>query len=68
MTNRQPIPNDAVLIAIDIANARNDVLVEASGHHRRRRLTALNSRVEHDRFFATLARYDRPVVCAFEPG
>ncbi len=54
MTKMQPIPNDAVLVAIDVANARNEVLIEAPGHRRRRRLTVLNSRVEHDRLIATL--------------
>ncbi len=34
MTARQPIPNDAVLVAIDVAKARNEVLVEAAGHRR----------------------------------
>jgi transposase len=66
MTARQPIPNDAVLVAIDVAKARNEVLVKAAGHRRRRRLTVLNSRSEHDRFVTTLASYDRPVICAFE--
>ena len=29
MTNRQPIPTDALLVAIDIAKVRNEVLIEA---------------------------------------
>jgi hypothetical protein len=66
MTNMQPIPNDAVLIAIDVAEVRNEVLIEAANHRRRRRLTVLNNRIEHDRFIATLAGYNRPVICAFE--
>jgi hypothetical protein len=36
MTNMQPIPNDAVLIAIDVAEVRNEVLIEAANHRRRR--------------------------------
>jgi hypothetical protein len=64
MTNKQPIPSDAVLVAIDIAKARNEVLIEAVRHSRCRRLTVLNSRAEHDRFVATLSGYGRPVVCA----
>jgi len=32
MTNRDPIPSDAVLVAIDIAKVRNEVLIEASHH------------------------------------
>lgn len=66
MTNLQPIPNDAVLVAIDVAKARNEVLIEAANHRRRRRLTLLNNRTEHDRFVAMLAGYSRPVICAFE--
>ncbi|MBG0792444.1 IS110 family transposase [Methylocystis sp. H62] len=66
MTNMQPIPNDPVLVAIDVAKARNEVLIEAANHQRRRRLTVLNNRTEHDRFVGTLAGYIRPVICAFE--
>jgi hypothetical protein len=47
MTNRQPIPPDAVLVAIDIAKVRNEVLIEASHHKRRRRLSVLNTQAEH---------------------
>jgi hypothetical protein len=32
MTNRQPIPTDALLVALDIAKVRNEVLIEASNH------------------------------------
>ena len=66
MTKMQPTPNDAVLVAIDIAKARNEILIEIPGCQRRRRLTVLNNRAEHDRLITTLAAYDRRVVCAFE--
>jgi transposase len=66
MTNGQPIPDHAVLVAIDIAKTRNEVLIEAAPHHRRRRLTVLNTRAEHDRLIAILGAFGRPVVCAFE--
>ena len=66
MTNMQPIPDDAVLVAIDVAKARNEVLIEAANHQRRRRLTVLNNRTEHDRFVGTRAGYNRSVICAFE--
>jgi hypothetical protein len=49
MTVADFTPADAVLIAIDIAKVRNEVLIEASGQKRRRRLSVLNSRTEHDR-------------------
>ena len=66
MTNRQPIPPDAVLVAIDIAKVRNEVLIEASHHKRRRRLSVLNTRAEHDRLIETLRAYGKLVICAFE--
>ncbi len=66
MTNRQPIPNNTVLVAIDVAKARNEVLIEAGPQQRRRRLSVLNTRPEHDRLVETLLRYERPIVCGFE--
>jgi transposase len=66
MTIGEPIPNNAVLVAVDIAKSRNEVLIEVDPNQRRRRLTVLNTRTEHDRFIATLAGYNRAVVCAFE--
>lgn len=55
-----------MLVAIDIAKACNEVLIEAPSHKRRRRLSVLNSRAEHDRLIEMLQAYGRPVVCAFE--
>jgi len=49
MTNRDPIPPGVVLVALDIAKLRNEVLIEMPGQQRRRRLSALNNRAEHDR-------------------
>jgi transposase len=66
MTISNSIPTDAVLVAIDIAKVRNEVLIEAPGHKRRRRLQVLNNRAEHDRLIAVLQAYSRPVVCGFE--
>lgn len=66
MTSPDSIPADAVLVAIDIAKVRNEVLIEAAGAKRRRRLSVLNTRVEHDRLIEALLGYQRPVVCAFE--
>ena len=50
MTNREPTPAHASLVAIDISKLRNDVLIERPGTVRRKRLTVLNTRSEHDRF------------------
>lgn len=66
MTSPESIPADAVLVAIDIAKVRNEVLVEAPGQKHRRRLSVLNTRAEHDRLIEVLLGYERPVVCAFE--
>lgn len=48
MTTSDSTPAAAVLVAIDIAKVRNEVLIEAPGHKRRRRLLVLNTRAEHD--------------------
>ena len=66
MTNAHSIPDNAVLIAIDIAKARNDVLIEITGQKRRRRMVVQNTRAEHDRFIDLLRSFERPVVAGFE--
>jgi transposase len=66
MTNREPTPAGAVLVAIDISKARNDVLIEVPGSPRRRRLIVLNTRTEHDRFVTLLASFGTPVIAGFE--
>ncbi len=66
MTTPDSTPAAAVLVAIDIAKVRNEVLIEAPGHKRRRRLLVLNTRAEHDRLIEVLQAYGQPVVCAFE--
>jgi transposase len=66
MTISNSTPAAAVLVAIDIAKVRNEVLIEAPGHKRRRRILVLNTRAEHDHLIEVLQAYGRPVVCAFE--
>jgi transposase len=66
MTNAHSIPDNAVLVAIDIAKARNDVLIEITGQKRRRRMVVQNTRAEHDRFVDLLRSFERPVVAGFE--
>jgi hypothetical protein len=46
MTERNPTPASATLVAIDISKHRHEVLIEAPGHHRRRRLTILSTRAD----------------------
>ncbi|WP_147061449.1 IS110 family transposase, partial [Kozakia baliensis] len=68
MTRPNPTPTTAVLVAIDVAKSRNEVLIEVPGNRRRRRLTVANTRTEHDRFIAELqALAPRPVIVGFEP-
>jgi transposase len=66
MTDRNPIPAGAVLVAVDIAKLRNEVLIEIPAQKRRRSLSVLNNRAEHDRFIETLKAYGAPIICAFE--
>ena len=56
MAREELMTAGAMLVAIDIAKARNEVLIEAAGHDRRRRLTVPNTRAEHDRFVELLPR------------
>ncbi|MDX8542059.1 transposase, partial [Mesorhizobium abyssinicae] len=66
MTTSDSTPAGAVLVAIDIAKVRNEVLIEDPSHKRRRRLQVLNNRAEHDHLVEVLQTYGRPVVCGFE--
>lgn len=66
MTLTQTIPEGAVLVAIDVAKHRNEILIEEPGRTRRRRLTVLNTRLDHDRVVETLGAYAAPVVAGFE--
>jgi transposase len=55
-----------VLVAIDIAKARHEVLIAIPDKERRRRLTVLNKLADFNRLIATLREYGRPVHVAFE--
>ncbi len=67
MTNVQPIPPEAAVVAIDIAKLRHEVLIEVPNARRRRRLTVTNCRAEHDRLVAELQALACPVTLGFEP-
>ena len=58
--------NPPVLVAIDIAKARHEVLIAVPGKKRRRRLTVLNQLADFSRLIATLRDYGYPVRVAFE--
>lgn len=66
MTIRVSMPTPAVLVAIDVSKARNDVLIERPGSARRLRLVVPNTRAEHDRFIELLKGLEAPVTAAFE--
>jgi transposase len=66
MTTHQLTPPCGTLVAIDVAKSRNEVLIEIPGQPRRRRLTVLNTRAEHDRLIALLSDLGQPVTCGFE--
>ena len=66
MTVKQNTPLDAVLVAIDIAKARNEVLIEVPARQRRRKLSIRNTREDHDRLIGLLAEIGKTVICGFE--
>ncbi len=66
MTISQPTPAGAVLVAIDIAKHRHEVLLELPGRQPRRRVTVLNTRPEHDRLVAFLQGLETPITIGFE--
>ncbi len=66
MTTTKLTPDNALLVAIDIAKHRNEVLIEEPGRARRRRMSVLNTRSEHDRLIEALGQYGRPVLAGFE--
>jgi transposase len=67
MTKFQPTPAATVLVAVDVAKFRNEVLIEVPGGRRRRRMTVTNTRAEHDRLVAELHALERPVTVGLEP-
>ena len=67
MTLAEDMPDRAVLVAIDVAKHRNEILIEEPNRRRRRRrLTVLNTREEHDRLVAALQGYAGPIVAGFK--
>jgi len=66
MTDTSIAQAEPVLVAIDVAKARHEVLIAVPGKKRRRRLTILNQLDDFNRLAATLTGYNRPVRVAFE--
>jgi len=66
MTETNIAQNTPILVAIDIAKARHEVLIAIPGKKRRRKLTILNQLEDFKRLIASVASYDLPVQAAFE--
>jgi transposase len=66
MTELNSTPAPSTLVAIDIAKHRHEVLIEAPGQARRRRLTILSTKADHACLVEALAAYDSPVLIGFE--
>ena len=62
----KPNPKNAAFLAIDIAKRRNECLLEIPETGRRRRMTVLNAKVDHDRLAEALHALKRPVIIGFE--
>src|SRR5205085_5184811 len=67
MTRRKSTPPEAALVAIDVAKHRNEVLIEAVRGGRRRRMTILNTRADHDKLITSLQAMQKPIVVGLEP-
>lgn len=66
MTKITIAQNSPVLVAIDIAKARHEVLISIPDKKRRRRLTVLNELTDFNRLVISLKDYGRPVRVALE--
>ncbi|MCP4386567.1 MAG: IS110 family transposase [Hyphomicrobiales bacterium] len=66
MTKTYATSSEPVLVGIDVAKSRHEVLIEVPGSKRRRRVTMLNTRADFDRLTALLREHGRPVRVAFE--
>lgn len=66
MTAHPLAPPPGILVAIDVAKTRNEVLIEVPGPPRRRRLTVPNTRPEHDRLVQILADPGPSATCGLE--
>ena len=67
MTLTKPTAEPRVLVAIDIAKHRHEVLIATPGRQRRRRLTVRNIREDLDRLVEVLHSFGAPVQVGFEP-
>ena len=66
MTKLSSTPSGAVLVAIDKAKNRQEVLIERPEGGRRRRLTVLATKADYDGLAEQFATIGHPVVVGFE--
>lgn len=66
MTRLSSTPAGAVLVAIDMAKNRHEVLSERPEGGRRRRMTVLTTTADCDGLAEELAAIGRPVIVGFE--
>ena len=66
MTKLSPTPAGAVLVAIDMAKNRQEVLIERLEGGRRRRMTVLSTKVGYEGLAEQLGAIGRPSVVGFE--
>ncbi len=66
MTKFSSTPTGAVLVAIDMAKNRQEVLIERPEGGRRRRMTVLATKADYDGLAEQLAAIRRPIVVGFE--
>ncbi len=66
MTNYKNTPDASVLVAIDIAKHRHEILIAVPGKKRRRRMTIQNTREDYHRLISLLFDYGKPIRIGFE--
>ena len=66
MTIYNDTSSNTALVAIDIAKAKNDIVIERPGSKRRQRLRICNTDADHQRLIAQLGGLGCPVRIGFE--
>ena len=66
MAKARHTPNARILVDIDIARNRHEVLRAVPGKTRRRRMTVLNTADDYQRLISLLRGFEMPVTIRFE--
>ncbi|NRA87669.1 MAG: transposase [Rhizobiales bacterium] len=67
MINIASIPTKQVLVAIDIAKSRHEVLIAFPNKKRRKKMSILSNKKDYDRLVSYLQSLDASVSIGFEP-